>query len=51
MKFLTIQEWEKYDWLSHFKDAQVSTEVDFIIRRTGTLTKTNKSRSAEGTEQ
>lgn len=46
--FLTIQEWEEYNWLSHFKDAQINTEVEFVIRRTGTLIKTNKTRKSEG---
>ncbi|MGE5415357.1 MAG: Ger(x)C family spore germination protein [Acidobacteriota bacterium] len=41
MQFLTIQEWEKYDWLSQFKEAQITTAVGFTIRRTGTVLKTN----------
>lgn len=35
--FSTIQEWEKYDWLSHFKDAKVNVTVSFNIRRTGLM--------------
>lgn len=46
--FLTIQEWEDYNWLSHFKDAEINTEVEFIVRRTGTLLKTNPSRDSKG---
>ncbi len=49
--FLTIQEWEEYNWLSHFKDAQINTEVEFVIRRTGTLLKTNKTRKSEGEKE
>ncbi len=41
MKFLTIQDWEKYKWLDRFKDSSIKTEVQFVIRRTGTLMKTN----------
>jgi spore germination protein KC len=46
--FSTIQEWESYNWKSHFKDAKVKAEVQFIIRRTGTLIKTNPFRKAGG---
>lgn len=48
MQFLTIQDWEKYNWISHFKDAQVTTEVNFILRRTGTLMKTAETNSTKG---
>lgn len=34
--FLTIDEFEKYDWNKRFPDAAFSVEVDFVIRRTGT---------------
>lgn len=44
MHFLTIQEWEEYDWLGRFKDAEISVNVEFVIRRTGTLIKTNPIR-------
>jgi len=48
MSFSTIKEWEKYNWLSHFKNAQVTTSVDFVIRRSGTLTKTSETKNIEG---
>ena len=48
MSFSTIKEWEKYNWLSHFKNAQVTTSVDFVIRRSGTLTKTSETQNIEG---
>lgn len=35
--FLTIQEWEKYNWLSHFPDAKVNVKVELEIRRTGLM--------------
>lgn len=46
--FLTIQEWEEYNWLSHFKDAEINTEVEFTLRRAGTLLKTNPTMKAQG---
>lgn len=48
MHFLTIQEWEEYNWLGKFKEAEVATEVEFTIRRTGTLLKTNPTRNSQG---
>lgn len=41
MKFLTIQEWENYNWNKQFKDAQVASRVEFIMRRPGTILRTN----------
>ena len=43
-KFWTIQKWEAYNWLSHFKEAEVTTEVEFVIRRTGTLITTQEEK-------
>jgi spore germination protein KC len=48
--FLTIEEWEKYNWLGAFTKAEVTTEISFAIRRTGTLMKSEKARSAKGKE-
>lgn len=47
-KFLTIQEWEKYNWVAHFKDAKVTTNVEFILRRTGTMMKTSEIETTKG---
>lgn len=47
MQFLTIQEWEEYNWLAHFKDAEITTEVEFEIRRTGTMLKTNPTQTSK----
>ncbi|MDP4089182.1 MAG: Ger(x)C family spore germination protein [Bacillota bacterium] len=33
--FPTIQEWQKYDWLSHFPDTKVNVKVEVNVRRTG----------------
>lgn len=46
--FLTIEEFESYDWLSHFKDAEFSVEVEFIIRRTGTLIRSYPIKEVRG---
>jgi len=35
--FLTINEWEKYNWNEKFMEAKVEVKVDFKIRRTGGL--------------
>lgn len=40
-QFPTIQEWESYNWLGHFKDASLTTNVEFVLRRDGTLLKDN----------
>lgn len=49
-KFPTIQQWEEYEWLNKFKDASINVQVEFNIRRTGTLLKTNPEKSSEGGE-
>ncbi|KNY28827.1 Ger(x)C family spore germination protein [Pseudobacteroides cellulosolvens] len=48
--FGTIEEWEKYNWNKHFKDAQVNVDVKFKIRRTGTQIMSAPIISKEGTE-
>ena len=46
--FWTIQEWEEYNWLGKFKDSEVNTQVEFTLRRIGTLLKTNPTRNSRG---
>jgi spore germination protein KC len=36
-KFLTWDEWEKFDWSSHYKNSEFSVEVKFKFRRTGLI--------------
>jgi germination protein, Ger(x)C family len=36
-KFITIADFEKYNWLSHFIDARVNVHVETNIRRTGLM--------------
>lgn len=35
-KFNTIQEWENYGWLKHYKEAKINVKLDFNIRKMGT---------------
>jgi spore germination protein KC len=48
--FPTIQDWEKYNWAKHFKEAEVSTEVEFTVVRTGTMIKSSPIIGSEGRE-
>ncbi|NLH96396.1 MAG: Ger(x)C family spore germination protein [Clostridiaceae bacterium] len=36
-KFLTWDEWEKFDWPSHYRNSEFNVEVKFKIRRTGLI--------------
>jgi len=40
-KFATIQNWEKYNWLERFNEADITVDVEFKIRRTGTMLKSS----------
>jgi len=40
-KFLTIQDWEQYNWNKQFENAEVTVNVTFNIRRTGILMKSS----------
>lgn len=35
--FFTIQDWESYNWLSHYSEAKVNTKLNIKIRRTGLI--------------
>jgi len=48
--FLTIEEWEAYNWKGHFKEATVNTEIEFKVRRTGGLLKSSEVVSSKGKE-
>lgn len=50
MHFNTIQEWDKYNWLKQFENAEVSTEVGFIIRRPGTMLRSSPIVTTKGKE-
>lgn len=40
--FGTINEWEAYGWNRHYKEAEITTEVKFTIRRTGGLVESSQ---------
>lgn len=40
-KFKTIEDWEKYDWNKHYKDAEITANVNVDIKRTGKLIKSS----------
>ncbi len=46
--FPNIEEWEKFNWVSHFQDAGINVKVNVNIRRTGLMWKS--SRVADITE-
>jgi len=48
--FLTIPEWEEYNWLEKVNEATLNVEVDFTIRRTGRQHESRPIRSSEGVE-
>lgn len=48
--FATIQQWERYSWLSKFKDATLKTTVNFDIKRNGALLKNNPVEGAGSSE-
>jgi spore germination protein KC len=35
--FWTIQDWEAYNWLGHYPEAQINVEVEVNVRRTGSM--------------
>lgn len=49
-QFLTIQEWEKYNWVNKFQNAEITTEVKFTARRTGTQLKSSPIITTKGKE-
>jgi len=40
-QFDTIEDWEQYNWNEQFENAEINTEVDFDLRRTGTMLKSS----------
>ena len=49
-QFSTIEKWEQYNWISEFEKAEVNTEVDFTIRRTGAILKSSPVIKTKGKE-
>lgn len=50
LQFWTIPEWEEYNWLKRFPNSELKVEVDFTLRRTGKLLKSEPIYSTEGKE-
>ncbi|AEY66489.1 Ger(x)C family spore germination protein [Clostridium sp. BNL1100] len=48
-KFLTINDFEKYNWLSHFIDAKINVSVYTNIRRTGLMAESMPVRYSDKT--
>ncbi|WP_027622077.1 Ger(x)C family spore germination protein [Acetivibrio clariflavus] len=48
--FATIEEWERYNWIAKFEKAEINTEVDFTIHRTGTILKSSSVIKTKGKE-
>jgi spore germination protein KC len=48
--FNTIQEWEKYNWIAQYEKSEITTEVSFTIRRTGTMLNNSPILTTEGRE-
>lgn len=48
--FLTIDELENYNWNSHFKDAEITVQVEFAIRRSGEQIGSYPINDSEGEE-
>lgn len=49
--FLTIQEWEKYNWIGRMETVKAIVDVDVKMRKTGTMIKSAPIRTAEGEEE
>lgn len=48
--FPTIQEWEAYNWTNKFQNAEITTEVKFTVRRTGTQLRSSPIVTTKGKE-
>ncbi len=48
--FFTIDEWENYNWLSHYKDAEINLELHVNVRRTGLIFNSEPIFSIKGRE-
>lgn len=49
-QFATIEDWEQYNWIVQFGKAEVKTEVEFTIRRTGAMLKSSPVITTKGKE-
>ena len=49
-KFLTIPEWEEYNWIDKFPNSEFEVKANFTVRRTGKMLKSMPVLSTEGKE-
>ncbi|MBV4415671.1 Ger(x)C family spore germination protein [Clostridium tyrobutyricum] len=49
--FKTIQQWENYNWLKHYKEAKINIELDLEIKRMGTKLNSSDKWSTKGREK
>lgn len=49
--FFTIDEWEKYNWLSHYKEAKINLDLQIDVRRTGLIFNSSPFFSTKGKEK
>lgn len=47
-QFATVEEWEAYGWFRRFENAEIHTEVDLALRRSGTFIKTSPVITTKG---
>lgn len=45
--FTTVQEFEKYNWLKHYKDAKITVSVKANVRRTGLMIESSPIRTKD----
>jgi hypothetical protein len=48
--FFTIDEWENYNWLSHYKEAAINLDLKVNVRRTGLIYNSAPFFTTEGKE-
>lgn len=49
--FFTIDEWENYNWLSHYKEADINVDLQVDVRRTGLIFNSAPFFSTTGKEE
>ncbi|HHV98659.1 MAG TPA: Ger(x)C family spore germination protein [Clostridiaceae bacterium] len=47
-KFIDWNEWEKFNWLSKYKDAEFNVNIDFKVRRPGLIVRSTPVYTSEG---
>ncbi len=47
--FLTVPEFEKYNWLAHYRDAKINVDVSVNVRRTGLMMSSSSIRNSKDT--